>query len=101
MVTVPTGRSRGARIAAPIAFLLVVTVALLLVRSGLRDDTPAGSTTSPVVAPDTSSPFHVIVAGDTLAAIAERYDTTVDRLVELNPDVDPVALVVGDRLRVR
>ena len=43
----------------------------------------------------------MIVAGDTLAAIAERYDTTVDRLVELNPDVDPVALVVGDRLRVR
>ena len=53
------------------------------------------------MAPDTSSPFHVIVAGDTLAAIAERYDTTVDRLVDLNPDVDPVALVVGDRLRVR
>lgn len=94
-------RSVGARIAAPVAFLLVVTVALLLVRSAVREDPPAGDTTTPVVAPDTSSTFHVIATGDTLAAIAERYDTSVDRLVELNPDVDPVALVVGDRLRVR
>ena len=43
----PARGRRGARVAAPIAFLLVVTVALLLVRSGLRDDAPAGITTSP------------------------------------------------------
>ena len=101
MVITASQRNRGARIAAPVAFLLVVTVALLLVRSALREDTPVGTATTPVVAPDTTSSFHVIATGDTLAAIAERYDTSVDTLVELNPDVDPVALVVGDRLRVR
>jgi LysM repeat protein len=39
-------------------------------------------------------------SGDTLATIAEANGTTVERLLELNPGIDPVALPVGARVRV-
>lgn len=110
------GNTRVARYAAPAAFLLAATVAILLVRSGL--DNGAASTpppTSPATtAPRTTEPgtttsgtdpagaqFYVIKAGDTLAAIAEENETTVEQLLALNPDIDPVALTVGQRIRVK
>jgi LysM repeat protein len=40
-------------------------------------------------------------SGDTLGAIAERVDVPVDRLLVLNPDVDPQSLRAGQRLRLR
>ena len=43
----------------------------------------------------------MIQAGDTLAVVADEYDTTVEQLLVLNPDVDPVALTVGQRIRVK
>ena len=43
----------------------------------------------------------MIQAGDTLAVIADEHDTTVEQLLVLNPDVDPVALTVGQRIRVK
>ena len=42
----------------------------------------------------------MIQSGDTLGSIAVKYDTTVEELVRLNPDVDPTALRVGQRIRV-
>ena len=42
----------------------------------------------------------MIEAGDTLDVVADRFDTTVERLLVLNPDVDPVALRIGQRIRV-
>jgi N-acetylmuramoyl-L-alanine amidase len=111
-------RARAARFAAPVAFLLAVTVAVLLVRSGLENG-EAGSgttttTTATTTAPATTEPgataptttgggqerFYVIQAGDTLAAIAEEQNTTVEQLLVLNPELDPVALTVGQRIRV-
>ena len=44
--------------------------------------------------------YYVIQSGDTLGSIALKYDTTVEELVRLNPDVDPTALHVGQRIRV-
>jgi LysM repeat protein len=38
--------------------------------------------------------------GDTLGVIAERFGTSVDRLMELNPGIDPQALRVGQPIRV-
>jgi LysM repeat protein len=110
------GRARAARFAAPAAFLLAVTVAVLLVRAGLEngEDGPAAATTATTTAPTTTAPgttapattggeegrFYVIEAGDTLAEIAEEHDTTVEQLLVLNPELDPVALTVGERIRV-
>ncbi len=42
----------------------------------------------------------LVVSGDTLEAIALRYGTTVSALLQLNPGVTPLALQVGQRLRL-
>lgn len=111
------GKARLARFAAPAAFLAAATVAILLVRSGLEngDATPPPASTAATTAPATTQPgttggtttnsagaeFYVIQAGDTLAVIADEHDTTVEQLLVLNPEVDPVALTVGQRIRVK
>jgi LysM repeat protein len=111
------GHARLARYGAPAAFLLAATIAVLLIRSGLSNGettsparTTTTATTTTVERPETTGAtattpaggeFYEIQAGDTLAVIAGRYDTTVEQLLVLNPDVDPVALTVGDRIRVK
>jgi LysM repeat protein len=110
------GNARAARYGAPAAFLLAATVAILLVRSGLENgdaSTPATTATATTTAPQTTEPgttattstagavFYEIQSGDTLAVIADEHDTTVEQLLVLNPDIDPVALTVGQRIRVK
>ena len=45
--------------------------------------------------------FYEIEPGDTLAVVADQFDTTVEQLLVLNPDIDPVALTIGQRIRVK
>jgi len=116
----PRRRQELARYGVPAAFLAAATIAILLVKAGLDD----GSASSPATVATTTSPattqptttisltnsgttttaaagrYHTIESGDTLGSIALEYDTTVEELVRLNPDVDPTALRPGDRLRV-
>jgi nucleoid-associated protein YgaU len=119
------GSSTLARIAAPAAFLLATTVLVLLVRSALEaqpvgNPEPTPATTAPAETeprppaeaepgpPAEAEPeaeaetetFYTIEAGDTLESISSRYGTTVERLLELNPGIDPIALTVGQRIRV-
>ena len=42
-----------------------------------------------------------IKAGDTLGAIAVKTGVPVERLEELNPELDPQALVAGQRIKLR
>ena len=112
-------RRSPARYAAPVAFLVAVTVAVLVIRSGLESgETPVRpattaletrqTTTEP--APATTAPgtttapaegeTYVIQAGDTLDRIALMFDTTVERLLVLNPEIDPVSLQLGQTIRV-
>ena len=44
---------------------------------------------------------YVVKTGDTLGSIAQKTGIPVERLQELNPDVDPQALVSGQRLKLR
>jgi LysM repeat protein len=101
----------AARIAFPAAFLAGVTVAVLLVRAGLADEEGSAPTVSlsSSVSPTTPGTttaaqervFATVQEGDTLDAIALEHDTTVERLFELNPDLDPTNLQIGQRIRVR
>jgi LysM repeat protein len=108
------GHATLARFAAPAAFLLAATIAVLLVRAALTDEgeattPPAATTTAPTTTtnPGTTTTnaagaeYYKIRAGDTLAVVAEQHDTTVEQLMTLNPDVDPVALTIGQRIRVK
>ena len=114
-------RASVARYAAPAAFLAAATIAVLLVRAALRDDASPRSGTNAVTQPTLTATttrtgrtataatrtardprrFYRIQPGDTLAVVADRFGTTVDRLLALNPAVDPVSLRVGQRIRVR
>jgi LysM repeat protein len=87
-----------ARIAAPVAFLVAMTIAVLVVRSGLRDDTPAARPAA--TQPRSGAATVVVRAGDTLDGIARRTGTSVEAILRLNPGIDPEALRVGQRVRV-
>ena len=115
------GDPRLARYGAPAAFLLAVTVAVLLVRAGLNGaDPPAASPATTVeqssttrttatttagttgaVTDTTAAEYYEIQRGDTLAAVASRFSTSVEALLTLNDGLDPVAHQVGQRVRVK
>ena len=94
---------------APIAFLAAVTIAVLLIRSGLETkSTPATGTIATTASTQTGTTagkrhrrFYHLKAGETLSDVALRFGTTVDTLLVLNPHVSPNALRVGQRIRVR
>ena len=98
-----TWRTPLARYGAPIAFLAAATAAALLVRAGLKagDDrasTPSAPVTSSV--PGGQRQYYRVRPGDTLSVVAERFKTTLDDLVALNPQIDPNGLEIGQRLRI-
>jgi LysM repeat protein len=107
-------RSLLVRYVAPAVFLLAVTGVVLLVRSSLGGDDKAATTTAqsaPAQKPSAPAPsvgrvqipaqYYVIRSGDTLDAIAGRFATTVDRLLAINPGVEPTTLRPGERLRIK
>ena len=103
-------RSQAKRYGAPAAFLLAVTIAVLLVRSGLRSGSASVETTrlTRAVATTTGrqvSPrrrrYYRLRAGETLSDVAIKFHTTVAQLVVLNPAIRPTGLIVGQRVRVK
>ena len=108
-----------ARYLAPAAFLLAFTIAVLLVRAGMNDEqaapppaTTVATTTAATTARATptgtrrgtttrAAQFYEVQAGDTLDQIALEHDTSVERLLELNPGVDTTSLQIGQRIRVK
>ncbi|MDQ4048361.1 MAG: LysM peptidoglycan-binding domain-containing protein [Actinomycetota bacterium] len=49
----------------------------------------------------TTAPYYVVKRGDALATISHKTGIPVERLEELNPTVDPLALAPGERIRLR
>lgn len=64
--------------------------------------TPAPDPVPAPIDPGPATPTHeyVVRSGDTLSAIARRFDTTVARLVEVNAIADPNDIRVGQVLRI-
>jgi LysM repeat protein len=127
----PRRRKELARYGAPAAFLAAVTIAVILIKSGLsggsgstttvdlfptttRAATTTTATTTKLVlttpqattatTTETTTPgaeYYAVKSGDTLGSIAQKYGTTVDELMTLNPGIDPTALLIGQKLRVK
>jgi LysM repeat protein len=126
----PRRREQLTRYGAPAAFLAAVTIAAILVKAGLNGSSsttlaitssstarattaattttklvltaPPGSTTT--MTTETTTPgaeYYVVVSGDTLGSIAQKYNTTVDELTTLNLGIDPTALTVGQKIRIK
>jgi LysM repeat protein len=110
----PARSSSSARIFAPAA-LAVCAVAVLIVIGGSLgggDDSSGGGsssadTTSQQTAGTTTTPAtpqpatYTVKSGDTLGAIAETTGVTVETLQELNPELDPQALIAGQKIQLR
>jgi LysM repeat protein len=127
----PRSRKQLTRYGAPAAFLAAVTIAVILIKAGLDSGsgstTTVGLPTTPTTtkaatttttklvltgpragttttATETTTPgaeYYVVESGDTLGSIAEKYSTTVDELMTLNPGIDPTAMHIGQRIRVK
>jgi LysM repeat protein len=108
MVENERARTWAARLVAPLAFFAAAVVLILLVQSGLgADDSDPGTSVTPPAAETTSGTTvaterkrYRVRRGDTLESIAARFGTTVERLIELNPNIDPLALSPGQKIRV-
>jgi LysM repeat protein len=142
-------RQELTRYGAPAAFLAAVTIAVILIKSGLSGGpgavttvgarpttkqtttqqtttklvltTPVApaTTTSQATAAQTSTTqtsttqttttqtttpggqYYTVQSGDTLGSIASQYKTTVAQLTTLNPGIDPNAMHIGQRVRVK
>jgi LysM repeat protein len=104
-------RHRLARYAAPVAFLAAITIGALVVRAGFQHGKHAANTPTTTVAVTTKKTHkrphkrplrtYVVQTGDTLGSIATKERTTVARLEQLNPGINPTALRVGEKIRVQ
>ena len=100
--------SRFARYAAPVAFLAAITIGVLVVRAGFQHGSHH-ATTSPTTVTAKKKHSHgkgrprtyTVRSGDTLGSIASKYGTTVVAIEHLNPGIDPTALSVGEKIRVK
>jgi LysM repeat protein len=71
-------------------------------RSGERQTTTAERRTRTGRTRERSEPrTYRVRSGDTLGMIAEKTGIPVQQLIELNPEIDPQSLNVGDRVRLR
>jgi LysM repeat protein len=126
----PRRRQELARYGAPAAFLAAVTIAVILIRAGLSGSgsdstvtnagsltttarttaqpttkivltTPQPATTATTETTTPGAEYYTVQSGDTLGSIASQYNTTVDELMTLNPGIDPNAMHIGQRIRVK
>lgn len=113
-----SSRSPG-RLLAPIALVaFVLTLLVVLGASGGGDDSTApaapaagSSSAESTSTQTTTSPAkrkarrrkatYTVEVGDTLGAIADDTGVSVETIEELNPELDPQALVTGQKIKLR
>lgn len=111
----PDRTSSQARLLAPVALVaFALAVALIVLSSGGTGDSSEGgqstrgkrTTTTTTTATERARerrppPTHYTVKpGDTLGRIGEKTGTDVDILQQLNPSLDPQALVAGQKIKL-
>jgi LysM repeat protein len=109
----PDAAHNPARLLAPVA-LAVFAVAFfwVILTSNAGDDgssngsaateqTTGGSSTATPRRRGPQRRSYTVKTGDTLGAIAEKTGVPVETLQELNPELDPQALVSGQKIKLR
>ena len=120
----PTAKRTPARVLAPLALVAFGLALLLIVAStGGGDDEPSKSEATQQEQRDLElarekkrrqksdesregqgklpQDVYVVKTGDTLGSIAEKTGVPVEKLQELNPELDPQALVSGQKIKLR
>jgi LysM repeat protein len=105
-------RRSPARLLAPVALLLAVAAVLVVIQASTGSDDSNGDgnresaeqQTTPTERRDRpvrQRASYTVKLNDTLGLIAEKTGVTVERLQELNPDLDPQNLIVGQKIKLR
>ena len=100
----PAAAADWRRYAAPAAFLLAVTIAVVLVRSGLRQDASTPTASTPTTVATTRRPakaFWTVRAGDTFGVISQKTGVPVATIEKLNPKASSTTLFIGERIKLR
>jgi LysM repeat protein len=104
------GRRSPARLIAPVALVVAVVAVLFVVQASTSSDgdTKGGSAGTPTTQQTTSTtpqrrirPSYTVKLNDTLGLIAEKTGVSVARIQELNPELDPQNLIVGQKIKLR
>jgi LysM repeat protein len=108
------------RYLAPAAFLLAVTIAVILIRAGMHsgshhaaattgtapstqqvvDTTPATTTTGKTGARSRKQ-YWTVRAGDSFGAIASETGVPAATIERLNPKVSSTSLFIGEKIRIK
>jgi LysM repeat protein len=91
---------------APAAFLLAVTVAVVLIRAGMNaGSNPArarkAATTTAAQVRKPAKRFWTVRAGDTFAVISSQTGVPVATIAGLNPRSSSTSLHIGQKVRIR
>ena len=94
------------RVLAPLGVALVAVAVLVVIATSLGDgsngdggDRRGGG--GGQKKERTDEKFYVVEPGDTLTTISKKTGVGVDKLSRLNPDLDPQALISGERVKLR
>ena len=114
-------RRSPARFLAPLALIAVVVAFVAILNDSSNSGSSGGSATTP--ATETTSTAkkaattgaaakkakkqssaartYTVQVGDTLGGIADKTGVPLDRIETLNPNVDPHAMVTGQKIRLK
>jgi LysM repeat protein len=113
------GRRSPLRALAPMALIAFAVAVLFVVATSGVDESDSGSSNGKSSATERpqsreragrpaagkqqggARSTYTVQVGDTLAGIAEKTGVTVEQLQELNPELDPQALVSGQKIKLR
>ena len=106
--------SQLARLAAIVTLLVVFVLVVAIIATSGGSSGGAGSEDSIATPPQTSTEpttpagekavakgFYIVKEGDTLIVISAATGVPQDTILELNPQIDPQALVIGEKIRLR
>lgn len=106
-----TRRGSPLRLFAPVALALFVLLFFLIITTSdvSHQSAKSKTTTSAKKSKKSSSEKaghlpqsqYTVKTGDTLASISVKVGVPVEKLQELNPDIDPQALVSGQTIKLR
>ena len=110
----PSRSGTSARVLAPAALAICAVLFLFVVVTsggGEGDEKKADSAGTKTQSSRSSQPkrqrkrpsgsTYTVKTGDTLGSISEKTGVNVEELQELNPQLDPQALVSGQKLKIR